>query len=289
MLGRCLTRVLFGFLFLPAAALFRPPHHAKERDAEGVVIALLPDQRALLKATYRAGPYPDTFYVNPGAKVLVRGAQRLRASRRQAGYSSRRSSARIFTGVELRSLSPQYPARGGGTSLSSTGLVHPHYVMLPCRLRSPAGGTSPYFLCILPFGGFWTRTRALPDDNAIPADTLRPRRYGSCALAMSRADTRHSVDLAHTSRWCERGSGAAHGCSSGRQLGEVRVWQTRVRVRTANVGGGLRRHSGARTERQPKGPDREWAGVAVADPGTPEPLVQRQARRGGRSTVHRHG
>jgi hypothetical protein len=112
MLGHRLTRFSLGFCLLLAGCSLVPATAPREgADVEGVVIALLPDQRALLKATYRAGPYPDTFYVNPGAKVLVREPS---GSVRQGDKQDIRVGDRLrawLTGVELRSLPPQYPAR----------------------------------------------------------------------------------------------------------------------------------------------------------------------------------
>lgn len=80
-------------------------------DVEGVVLSLLPDQRALVEATFRAGAYPDTFFVNPGEEVLVRESDgSLRPGDKhdiQVGDHLRA----WLTGIELRSLPPQYPAR----------------------------------------------------------------------------------------------------------------------------------------------------------------------------------
>jgi hypothetical protein len=80
-------------------------------DVEGVVLHLLPDQRALIEASFRAGPYPDTFFVNPGAGVFIREAD---GSLRRGTKTEIRVGDHLrawLTGVELRSLPPQYPAR----------------------------------------------------------------------------------------------------------------------------------------------------------------------------------
>lgn len=78
---------------------------------EGRIIGLLPDRRALVETTFRAGPYPDTLYVNPGAEVLVRDTD---GSLRKGDRSDIRIGDHLrawLTGVELRSFPPQYPAR----------------------------------------------------------------------------------------------------------------------------------------------------------------------------------
>jgi hypothetical protein len=80
-------------------------------DVEGVVIHLLPDQRALIVATFRAGAYPDTFYVNPGTDVIFRKSD---GTSRRGDKTEIRVGDHLrawLTGVELRSLPPQYPAR----------------------------------------------------------------------------------------------------------------------------------------------------------------------------------
>lgn len=100
-----LCLVLAGCNFIAATAPGEGP------DVEGVVLHLLPDQRALIEAAYRAGPYPDTFYVNPGAEVLVREPS---GSVRKGDKNDIRAGDHLrawLTGVELRSLPPQYPAR----------------------------------------------------------------------------------------------------------------------------------------------------------------------------------
>ena len=100
--------LLAGCSALPATAPGEGPGEAP--DVEGVVIDLLPDQRALLRATHRAGAYPDTFYVNPGAEVLV---QEPGGSLRPGDRKEIRVGDRLrawLTGVELRSHPPQYPA-----------------------------------------------------------------------------------------------------------------------------------------------------------------------------------
>jgi hypothetical protein len=80
-------------------------------DVEGTVIYLMPDQRALVEATFRAGPYPDTFYVNPGTDVFVREPD---GTLRRGDKHDIRVGDHLrawLTGIELRSLPPQYPAR----------------------------------------------------------------------------------------------------------------------------------------------------------------------------------
>jgi hypothetical protein len=64
-----------------------------------------------VEATFRSGPYPDTFYVNPGAEVLIRAAD---GSVRHGHKNEIRIGDHLsawLTGIELRSLPPQYPAR----------------------------------------------------------------------------------------------------------------------------------------------------------------------------------
>jgi hypothetical protein len=107
-----LTRFLIFFCLLLAGCQVLPVAAPPEGpDVEGVVIALLPDQRALLRATFRTGPYPDTFFVNPGAQVLVRESS---GSLRQGDKNDIRVGDHLrawLTGIELRSFPPQYPAR----------------------------------------------------------------------------------------------------------------------------------------------------------------------------------
>lgn len=80
-------------------------------DVEGIVLHLLPDQRALVEATARTGSYPDTFFVIPGSEVLVRqpdGSLR-RGNKHDIAVGDHLRA--WLVGIELLSLPPQYPAR----------------------------------------------------------------------------------------------------------------------------------------------------------------------------------
>ncbi len=107
-----LTRLSLSFCFLLGGCNVLTSTTPDERpDVEGVVISLLPDKRAKIEATYKAGPYPDTFYVNPGAEVRVR---EINGSVRLGDKNDIRVGDHLrawLTGIELRSLPPQYPAR----------------------------------------------------------------------------------------------------------------------------------------------------------------------------------
>jgi len=107
-----LTRLSVAFcLFLGGCNFTAATAPAGEPDVEGVVLGLLQDQRALVEATFRAGPYPDTFFVNPGAEVFLRESD---GSVRRGDRNDIRVGDHLrawLTGVELRSLPPQYPAR----------------------------------------------------------------------------------------------------------------------------------------------------------------------------------
>jgi hypothetical protein len=107
-----LTRLsVFFCLFLAGCTLLPVSTPGEGPDVEGEVISLLPDQRALIRATYRARSFPDTFFVNPGAEVLIRESN---GSVRRGDKKDIRVGDHLrawLTGVELRSFPPQYPAR----------------------------------------------------------------------------------------------------------------------------------------------------------------------------------
>lgn len=103
--------VLLVALVLTGCASEGPTGPRDSADVEGIVLALLPDQRVLVETTAQAGRFPDTFFVNPASVVLVRqpdGSLR----RGDKGDIQLGDHLRAWlVGVELRSLPPQYPAR----------------------------------------------------------------------------------------------------------------------------------------------------------------------------------
>jgi hypothetical protein len=98
-------------LLLVSCNFISPTAQGEGPDVEGVVLSLLPDQRALVEATFRDGAHPDTFYVNPDAEVLIREPN---GSLRRGDKHDIRVGDHLrawLTGIELQSLPPQYPAR----------------------------------------------------------------------------------------------------------------------------------------------------------------------------------
>ena len=81
-----------------------------DADVRGVIVGVLPDARALVALDPGHEPLPDTIFVNPGSVINVRTAN---GSVLSGGRGDIVVGARIsawLTGVELRSLPPQYPA-----------------------------------------------------------------------------------------------------------------------------------------------------------------------------------
>jgi len=106
-----IARILLPLLCLLPVACSMATLPSGSPEVQGTVISLLPDQRALIQATVRPPELPDTFYVNPGDRVLIRQADGT-LRRGNAGDIQVGDHLRAWlTGVELRSLPPQYPAR----------------------------------------------------------------------------------------------------------------------------------------------------------------------------------
>lgn len=93
-----------------AGDVLGPPDEAP--DVQGTVIGRMPDDRLLLASSVSSDIYPDTFFVNAGSRTNVLVLQADGSYRRgTAADASKGDVVRAWlTGIELRSLPPQYPA-----------------------------------------------------------------------------------------------------------------------------------------------------------------------------------